>query len=306
MAKRSSKSAAKTITKYNKKLAAAAGIFAAGSLVGASVDLSSAPAYFEVLKPSVTVVSDRDETPAETVPSVQPETVPAPAAPAVPKEETPSPVIPPAAEVTPEPAPVPSPAPEADPAVTPEPDTGMFPESVPELFPEASPVIPPELPAEPDPAPEPDWMEGIFVPAPEPSEDPAGVPDDWMDPEWNTAVPAPEPPAETPVSPGTSSMTEELAGMLENVAVFWAPSGGKIHLDPDCRSFGTVKYAGTLEEAQTVRTEGWCRWCAEHLDGTDNSVFYIKGNVCATTEQLIRSYTYDDYLNNIPADAFGG
>ena len=56
--------------------------------------------------------------------------------------------------------------------------------------------------------------------------------------------------------------------MLENVAVFWTPSDGKIHLDPACRAFGTVCFAGTLEEAQSVRTAGWCLWCAEHLAGT--------------------------------------
>lgn len=295
MAKRKTKIPAKIKTGYRRKLAAAAGIFAAGSFLGASFDASSVPAYFEILTPSVTTLTDRTETPA---PAETAQTLSAPQSPSdtvqePEKAETPTPVTPPAVEVQqkPEPEPVPAPVPTPEPAPVPAPD----PESVPEITPPSA--------AEPEPAPEPGWMDAIFVPAEQPSPVPAPEPDNWME---NAASSGQAPSPAVPVSPETPSMTEELAGMLENVAVFWAPSGGKIHLDPACRSFTTVCYAGTLEEAQTVRTEGWCRLCAEHLDGTDNAVFYVKGNVCATAEQLLRSYTYSDFVNRIPASAFGG
>lgn len=307
MAKRKNGVTVKLNSRYKRKLAAAAGIFAAGSMVGASVDFSDVPAYFEILKPSVTVVSDQTETPSadETVQTLTTAPAPSYTAPETEKPETPVtvPVTPPAAEVLPEPAPEPSPVP------------------VPDPVPEPLPVLPA------DPAPEPDidfsdWMEAIFVPAEQPSPEPSvpsvSVPsdkepnEDWMDTDWFTpasdseAVLPSVPPTEAVPAPDTSAMTEELAGMLENVAVFWAPSDGKIHLDPTCRAFGTVCFAGTLEEAQSVRTEGWCLWCAEHLVGADNAVFYVKGNVYATSEQLLRSYTYSDYTNKIPSYAFGG
>ena len=145
-----------------------------------------------------------------------------------------------------------------------------------------------------------DWMEAIFVPATPPAEQPGPVstlPDDWMESDEDSI-------ASDIVSANVSSMTTELAGMLEGIAVFWTPSGGKIHLNPSCRSFedNIVRYAGTLEEAQTVRTEGWCRLCAEHLTEMDNSDFYIEGNIYSTQEVLLDSYTYSDYCNGIPVN----
>jgi hypothetical protein len=163
----------------------------------------------------------------------------------------------------------------------------------------AEPVVPetPEVPVYDE---YPDWMEGLFVPS-----DPLPAPEenDWMDtPAWEK--PGSADIGSVPEDTQSSSMTEELAGMLENIAVFWSTADNKIHLDPACTS-GTL-FAGTVEEAQTVRTDGWCRRCAEHLDGTSNEVFYIKGNAFAVTESLLDCYSFSDYLRKIPADAFGG
>ena len=140
-----------------------------------------------------------------------------------------------------------------------------------------------------------DWMEAIFVPEEQPEIFPAAS-TDWME---ESEVPIQTDTA----SANASSMTYELAVMLEGIAVFWTTSGDKIHLNPSCRSFeeNTVRYTGTLEEAQTICTE-WCKLCAEHLAGTDNSEFYIKGNIYSTKEILLNSYTYRDCCNGIPAN----
>ena len=161
-------------------------------------------------------------------------------------------------------------------------------------------LVVPEPVVEPEPAPEP-----IVQPVPEPEQ--------TVEPEIPVVEePVPEPVWTEPVQTVTivhedSSMTQELIEQLEGIAVFWAPTGDKTHLKSTCRSFkdGQIfHFAGTLEEAQTVRTEGWCKWCAEHLYGKDNSVFYANGNKSATAENLASSYTYNDYLNGIPASAF--
>ncbi len=95
----------------------------------------------------------------------------------------------------------------------------------------------------------------------------------------------------------TSSMNSELVAQLEGIAFFWAPSGEKVHIDPTCRSFKKgITFAGTLEEAKSVRTEGWCGICSKSVDPTYN--FY------ATREILEACYTYNDFLAGIPADAF--
>lgn len=95
----------------------------------------------------------------------------------------------------------------------------------------------------------------------------------------------------------TSSMTSELVAQLEGIAFFWAPSGEKIHVDPTCRSFKKgITYAGTLEEATSVRSGGWCGICSKNVDTTYN--FY------ATREILEACYTYNDFLSGIPSDAF--
>lgn len=98
----------------------------------------------------------------------------------------------------------------------------------------------------------------------------------------------------------SSSMTADKIEQLEGVAVFWAPTGNKIHLEHDCRSFKLgVAYAGTLREAQNVRTEGWCGYCAKYQSSSTYS-----SNYNATAEILTGCYTYDDYLNGIPYYVF--
>lgn len=96
-----------------------------------------------------------------------------------------------------------------------------------------------------------------------------------------------------------SSMTAELIEELEGCAFFWAPTGDKVHISPECRSFkaGFV-FAGTLSEAQSVRTEGWCGICAK---GAGNNTIT---NSNATIAALENCYSYFDYINQIPAEAF--
>lgn len=262
-------------TKYRRKLLTAAGIFAAGSVVGSSLEVPSMSAYFEVIAPEIIKITD-------SITSVQLSGETAETS----REE---PVIP----SDPQPAEPSVSAPEQPAVQSPEPAPEV---SVPEVTPLPDPAPVPEIPTETEP--EEDWMTGIFVPA-EPVPAPETPYDDWMEvPSWQS-------PESAPSSPDTSSMTEELAGLLENLAVFWSSADNKIHLDPACPD-AAVLFAGTVEEAQTVRTDGWCRRCAEHLDGTDNTVFYIKGNSFAVRETLISVYTYSDYLNGIPSEEFGG
>lgn len=96
-----------------------------------------------------------------------------------------------------------------------------------------------------------------------------------------------------------SSLTVENVCDLEGVAFFWAPSGNKVHLHSDCWSFQTgYIFAGTLEEAESVRTGGWCGICSK----TANSE--TKTNPHATKEALADCYSYSDFLHGIPAKAF--
>ncbi len=284
-------------TKYRKKLLTAAGIFAAGSFVGSALEIPPMSAYFEITTPDSAEIAETvtpSPAPEETFQSLSAETE----APYIPPETEaqipPSPVTPaaPLPETKPEET-----VPEAVPA--PEPPAVQWQEPVPE--PSAPAVTPKE---------DSDWMEGIFIPAsPLPEtpvpESPALWEDDWMASLWPEPEPDPAPSVSTPSSPDTSSMTDELAVMLENIAVFWSNADNKIHLDPTCPG-ASVLFAGTVEEAQTVRNAGWCRRCAEHLDGTDNTTFYIKGNPYASVEAVAASYSYGDYQQGIPADAFGG
>lgn len=273
-------------SQYKQKLLTAAGIFAAGSVVGSALEIPPMSAYFEILTPEPTEIRETEAPSSgspETFQSLSAETDAA----FVPQETAPAPAEP----VPSVPAdPVPAPEPSQPPSETPAPEP-----------------LPSSPAPDPEPLPEPaqgsDWMEGIFVPA-----DPVpGVPDtgengweDWMESLWPHTESAP-----VPAPPSASSMTEELAALLENIAVFWSNSDNKIHLDPACTSADAV-FAGTVEEAQTVRTDGWCRRCAEHLDGTDNTAFYIKGNAYASADVIAAAYTYADYQNRIPSDAFGG
>ena len=95
-----------------------------------------------------------------------------------------------------------------------------------------------------------------------------------------------------------SSMTEERIEELEGKAVFWAPTGHKVHLDPACWSFKLgVTYAGTLEEAESVREKGWCGSCGQNGS-------YDGKNTQATKEVLAECYTYEDYIAEIPSRVF--
>ena len=96
-----------------------------------------------------------------------------------------------------------------------------------------------------------------------------------------------------------SSLTTDMIRDLEGVAFFWAPTGSKVHMNPNCRSFKTpYTFAGTLEEARTVRTKGWCGYCAEGANSSTTT------NPMATKAVLEKCYSYNDYINGIPADAF--
>lgn len=116
---------------------------------------------------------------------------------------------------------------------------------------------------------------------------------------------APETAPETVTQPAItilhndSSMTAELISQLEGIAVFWAPTGNKMHIKPDCRSFKKgYTYAGTYEEALSVRTDGWCGICSKGIEGA------ISSNGNATSNVLASCYTCSDYLSRVPAAAF--
>lgn len=142
-----------------------------------------------------------------------------------------------------------------------------------------------------------DWGEWDTVQS-EPEEDNSVVyepvyeqEDDWMKAEDTAAEPS------VTILHEDSSMTPELIAQLEGAAFFWAPSGDKVHVDPACRSFKKgYTFAGTLDEAQSVRTDGWCGICSKNSDSAFNSY--------ATAEVLATCYTYSDFLNGIPSDAF--
>lgn len=255
---------------YFKKAMAAVGIFALGSAVGAKLD--SVPAYFEITPPTTVTETTAPETNLPETTVQKPETVPETTAPTVAEPPT---------------------VPEAPPVTEP-PSTST-----------EAPSTSTEPPSTSTEAPEnDDWMESNVLYTPlVPNTSESGAASAPTDTEQATVVP------ETPTATDTSwfeeestgsSMTDELAGLLENVAVFWSSGGQKLHLDPSCPTLGEVRYAGTLEEGQSVRSGGWCMRCAEHLSGEENSVFYVKGNVLATYESLIASYTYSDCKNGIP------
>lgn len=118
--------------------------------------------------------------------------------------------------------------------------------------------------------------------------------DDWMKTEdTDTAQPV-------VILHEDSSMTPALIEQLEGTAFFWAPSGNKIHINPTCRSFKKgYTFAGTLDEAQSVRTDGWCGICSKNAASSTSNSY-------AAAEILAACYTYSDFLAGIPADAFGG
>ncbi len=272
---------------FSNRIMAIAGLFTAGSIVGASVDFDSLLELNYTI-PSLQISDFIENTSSGDIIETERDTIQVPNV-----QET---------EI--------SDIPVTEPAVQETEQEKIAEQPIPEQVVTEQPIIsePPVQEKETNPFPEPesapvpsedwrndDWMEALFVPAEQPESSPT-TSTDWMEK------------SEEPVqfdtgSSNASSMTSELAGMLEGIAVFWTPSGEKIHLNPSCRSFeeNTVRYAGTLEEAQTVRTE-WCKLCAEHLAGTDTSEFYIKGNIYSTKEILLDSYTYSDYCNGIPVN----
>jgi hypothetical protein len=53
-----------------------------------------------------------------------------------------------------------------------------------------------------------------------------------------------------------------------------------------------------VEEANSVKFEGWCGVCSKHAN--ENT----KTNVNATPEVIADCYSLEDYLNHIPAEFF--
>lgn len=96
-------------------------------------------------------------------------------------------------------------------------------------------------------------------------------------------------------APIGSTMTQARMNALRGIAVFWAPTGNKIHSSPTCRSFKTgVAYAGTYEQAVSVRTDGWCGICGGFTETNPHAVDYF----------LDDCYTFEDFAAQIPAEAF--
>ena len=96
-------------------------------------------------------------------------------------------------------------------------------------------------------------------------------------------------------APLGSTMTQARMNALRGIAVFWAPTGNKIHSSPTCRSFKTgVAYAGTYEQAVSVRTDGWCGICGGFTETNPHAVDYF----------LDDCYTFEDFAAQIPAEAF--
>lgn len=178
-------------------------------------------------------------------------------------------------ETTPETMPesIPETVPESISETVPEsiPETVL--ESIPETMPESIPETVPESISETMPESMPETM-------------PESMPETVTQPEIT-------------ILHADSSMTAELISELKGIAVFWAPTGNKIHMNPDCRSFKKgYTYAGTYDEALSVRTDDWCGICSKGADGA------ISSNGHATSDVLASCYTYSDYLNQIPSTAF--
>lgn len=116
-----------------------------------------------------------------------------------------------------------------------------------------------------------------------------------------TKKPETQPPETEPpitITHKDSSLSPELVKALDGVAAFWAPTGSKIHLNPFCSAFKGTVYAGTVADANSVKDGGWCQKCSS--DANENT----KSNVFATPEVIASCYSYQDYLNKIPATAF--
>lgn len=97
-------------------------------------------------------------------------------------------------------------------------------------------------------------------------------------------------------APDDSSMSFALAKSLENQAVYWAPTGSKMHAHSDCKSFKHgVAYVGNLEQAKAVRPDGWCGICAKGITD-ENYTERTAGGI----SDIEKCYTYSDYLAGIP------
>lgn len=90
-----------------------------------------------------------------------------------------------------------------------------------------------------------------------------------------------------------STMTYARVKELTGVAAFWAPTGNKVHQSPFCSSFkGGAVFAGTVDQASTVRTGGWCGVCGSFTDT----------NRYALPSILESCLTYEDYVAAHPGD----
>lgn len=97
-----------------------------------------------------------------------------------------------------------------------------------------------------------------------------------------------------------STMDDDRIAELEGVAVFWSPTGNKIHLSYNCNSFKKgIAYAGTLEDAIKVRDGGFCGTCSKTAEVEKFTV-----NTRATKRVLELCYTAEDFDNKIPASAY--
>ncbi len=98
-------------------------------------------------------------------------------------------------------------------------------------------------------------------------------------------------------APIGSTMTQARINSLRGIAVFWAPTGNKIHSDSNCRTFKNgVAYAGTYDQAVSVRTNDWCGICGGFTELNPHAVDYYLENC----------YTFEDYAAQIPAEVYTG
>lgn len=97
-------------------------------------------------------------------------------------------------------------------------------------------------------------------------------------------------------APDQSSMTYSTAKSLEGKAVYWAPTGNKMHANAKCKSFQLgIAYVGTLEQAKAVRTDGWCGICAKGVDDLNYTAHTYSG-----FSDIEKCYTYEDYIAGKP------
>lgn len=97
-------------------------------------------------------------------------------------------------------------------------------------------------------------------------------------------------------APENSGMTYARMKELNGIAVYWAPTGNKLHSSPHCSSFKDgIAYAGTYDQASSVRTGGWCGICGGFEETNPYAADYF----------LEQCFTYEDYLRDHPAEANG-